>query len=61
MGVVNGMQQCDFCLESEDEIDYIIVGQNGAICDRCVRICVNEIHNRMLERLPTPPATSKDS
>jgi len=32
-------QSCDFCGKSKDDVEKLVVGQNGAICNECVTLC----------------------
>ena len=32
-------QSCDFCGKGKDDVEKLVVGQNGAICNECVTLC----------------------
>lgn len=32
-------QSCDFCGKSKDDVEKLVVGSNGAICNECVTLC----------------------
>jgi len=32
-------QNCDFCGKGKDDVEKLVVGQNGAICNECVVLC----------------------
>jgi ATP-dependent Clp protease ATP-binding subunit ClpX len=32
-------QHCDFCGKGKDDVEKLVVGQNGAICNECVTLC----------------------
>jgi ATP-dependent Clp protease ATP-binding subunit ClpX len=32
-------QNCDFCGKSKDDVEKMVVGQNGSICNECVSLC----------------------
>lgn len=32
-------QSCDFCGKEKDDVEKLVVGQNGAICNECVVLC----------------------
>ena len=32
-------QSCDFCGKEKDDVEKLVVGQNGAICNECVSLC----------------------
>jgi ATP-dependent Clp protease ATP-binding subunit ClpX len=32
-------QSCDFCGKSKDDVEKMVVGQNGSICNECVSLC----------------------
>ncbi|UQY80010.1 ATP-dependent Clp protease ATP-binding subunit ClpX [Candidatus Hepatincola sp. Av] len=40
---------CSFCGKSHKEVDKIIHGMSGNICDECIDICSNLLENRVLE------------
>ena len=35
----NKNQSCDFCGKSKDDVEKMVVGQNGSICNECVSLC----------------------
>ncbi|WP_416886528.1 ATP-dependent Clp protease ATP-binding subunit ClpX [Marinospirillum sp.] len=53
---------CSFCGKSQDEVKKLIAGPSVYICDDCVTLCTDIIHNELQEddqqegqeRLPTP-------
>ena len=53
---------CSFCGKSQDEVKKLIAGPSVYICDDCVSLCTDIIHNELQEqattetdeRLPTP-------
>lgn len=40
---------CSFCGKSHKEVDKIIHGMSGNICDECIDICSNLLENHILE------------
>jgi ATP-dependent Clp protease ATP-binding subunit ClpX len=32
-------KNCDFCGKSKEDVEKMVVGQNGAICNECVELC----------------------
>ena len=35
------LQQCSFCGKSKNTVNKLIVGENSAICNDCVSLCVD--------------------
>ncbi len=35
----NKNQTCDFCGKSKEDVEKMVVGQNGSICNECVSLC----------------------
>jgi len=36
---MNKHQSCDFCGKNKDDVEKMVVGQNGSICNECVSLC----------------------
>lgn len=43
---------CDFCGKSKDDVEKLIVGEQAAICNDCVDLCI-EILNDEKDKIPT--------
>lgn len=41
MAKIETRHRCDFCEKSKDEVEKLIVGENAAICNDCIDLCVN--------------------
>lgn len=48
---------CGFCLRSEDQVESLIAGKSGNICNECVEVCCNILSERIERNCPTPNQT----
>ena len=55
------MNKCNFCGRPENQVNLLITGQNGYICDSCVRQCFEILKSMELETDPDAPGKKKDS
>ena len=44
--------QCDFCGKSKEEVEKLIVGENAAICNDCVDLCVDILKDEKIKTFP---------
>ena len=44
--------QCDFCGKSKEDVEKLIVGENSAICDDCVDLCVSILKDENVKTFP---------
>jgi ATP-dependent Clp protease ATP-binding subunit ClpX len=44
--------QCDFCGKHKDEVEKLIVGDNSAICNDCVDLCVDILKDEKVKEFP---------
>lgn len=60
------MLHCSFCGRAESEVEHMIKGVAGNICDECVHLCYNIVENDETEteledfKLPTPKEIHKN-
>ena len=45
--------QCDFCGKSKEDVEKLIVGENSAICNDCVELCVGILSDEKVKNFPT--------
>lgn len=43
---------CDFCGKSKENVEKLIVGENSAICNDCVDLCVNILDDEKVKNFP---------
>jgi len=43
---------CDFCGKSKEEVEKLIVGENAAICNDCIDLCVDILKDEKVKDLP---------
>lgn len=43
---------CDFCNKSKDEVEKLIVGDNAAICNDCVDLCIDILKDEKVKTFP---------
>ena len=55
------MNKCNFCGRPENQVNLLITGQNGYICDSCVRQCFEILKSMELETDPDAPGKKKGS
>jgi ATP-dependent Clp protease ATP-binding subunit ClpX len=48
----NMNHQCDFCGKSKEDVEKLIVGENSAICDDCVDLCVSILKDENVKTFP---------
>jgi ATP-dependent Clp protease ATP-binding subunit ClpX len=56
---------CDFCGKSKENVEKLIVGENSAICNDCVDLCVDILKDEKIKKFPSGittlnPALIKD-
>lgn len=56
---------CDFCNKTKEEVEKLIVGDNSAICNDCVELCVDILKDEKVKNFPPErktlnPALIKD-
>ncbi len=44
---------CDFCNKSKDEVEKLIVGDNAAICNDCVDLCIDILKDEKVKTVNT--------
>jgi len=49
--------ECDFCGKSKENVEKLIVGENSAICNDCVDLCVNILDDEKVKRFPADKKT----
>jgi len=48
--------ECDFCGKSKEDVEKLIVGENAAICNDCVDLCIDILTD---EKVKSNPKSSK--
>lgn len=56
---------CDFCGKSKEDVEKLIVGENAAICNDCIDLCVDILKDEKIKTRPSDkkilnPASLKD-
>ena len=56
---------CDFCGKSKEDVEKLIVGENSAICNDCIDLCVDILKDEKVKTFPVDrkllnPAKIKD-
>lgn len=57
----NGLDICDFCGKSRDQVDNLMLGgpdRGVAICNECVEICIEVFNSPPTDELPGPDVSS---
>ena len=49
--------ECDFCGKSKENVEKLIVGENSAICNDCVDLCVSILDDEKIKRFPADKKT----
>ena len=44
---------CDFCGKSKEDVEKLIVGENAAICNDCIDLCVDILVDEKIKKFPT--------
>jgi ATP-dependent Clp protease ATP-binding subunit ClpX len=44
---------CDFCGKSKEDVEKLIVGEQAAICNDCIDLCVDILKDEKVKNLPT--------
>ena len=44
---------CDFCGKSKENVEKLIVGENSAICNDCIDLCVGILEEEKIKNFPT--------
>lgn len=52
MTKMTNKQSCDFCNKSKDEVEKLIVGENAAICNDCVDLCIDILKDEKVKNFP---------
>jgi ATP-dependent Clp protease ATP-binding subunit ClpX len=48
---------CDFCGKSKEEVEKLIVGDNAAICNDCVDLCIDILKDEKVKPFPNESKT----
>jgi ATP-dependent Clp protease ATP-binding subunit ClpX len=51
------MHACDFCGKSKEEVEKLIVGDQSAICNDCVDLCVSILKDENIKKFPVEQKT----
>ena len=43
---------CDFCGKSKEDVEKLIVGENAAICNDCIDLCVDILVDEKVKKFP---------
>ena len=43
---------CDFCGKSKEDVEKLIVGENSAICNDCIDLCVDILKDEKIKTFP---------
>lgn len=44
--------KCDFCGKSKEDVEKLIVGDNAAICNDCVELCIDILKDEKVKNFP---------
>ena len=44
--------KCDFCGKSKEDVEKLIVGDNAAVCNDCVELCVDILKDEKVKNFP---------
>lgn len=53
----NPNHSCDFCGKSKEQVEKLIVGDNSAICNDCVDLCVSILKEENIKKFPIEQKT----
>jgi len=45
-------QSCDFCGKKKEDVEKLIVGDQSAICNDCINLCVDILHDEKIKDFP---------
>lgn len=48
----NNTHVCDFCRKSKEDVEKLIVGDNAAICNDCVDLCLSILDEDKIKKFP---------
>lgn len=48
---------CDFCGKSKENVEKLIVGENSAICNDCIELCVSILDDEKVKNFPADRKT----
>lgn len=57
MTKLNPEHKCDFCGKSKDDVEKLIVGEQAAICNDCVDLCVDILKDEKVKNFPVEQKT----
>jgi len=52
MTKTNDTHVCDFCGKSKEDVEKLIVGENAAVCNDCVELCVDILKDEKIKHFP---------
>jgi len=52
MTKINNTHVCDFCGKSKEDVEKLIVGENAAVCNDCVELCVDILKDEKIKQFP---------
>ena len=52
MSKVTDDHKCDFCGKNKEEVEKLIVGDQAAICNTCVELCVDILTDEKVKTFP---------
>ena len=52
MTKINNTHVCDFCGKSKEDVEKLIVGENAAVCNDCVDLCVGILKDEKIKISP---------
>ena len=52
MTKLNETHICDFCGKSKEDVEKLIVGENSAICNDCVELCIDILKDEKIKKDP---------
>ena len=52
MTKINDTHVCDFCGKSKEDVEKLIVGENAAVCNDCVDLCVDILKDEKIKQFP---------
>lgn len=52
MAKIEPKHVCDFCSKTKEEVEKLIVGENAAICNDCIDLCVDILKDEKVKDLP---------
>ena len=48
----NSLHTCDFCGKSKEEVEKLVVGEKVGICNECIDLCSNILHDEKIKVFP---------